>query len=68
LRAVPVAPPAGVDYRVLSPIRPLPVKTFDFNRDATLESFAIGAESAMAFAERHRSFLTQSPITDHSSR
>jgi predicted acylesterase/phospholipase RssA len=57
LRAVPVPPPPGVDYKVLSPIRPLPVRTFDFNREATLESFAIGSESAAAFTEHHRAWL-----------
>jgi predicted acylesterase/phospholipase RssA len=57
LRAVPVEAPAGVDYRVLWPVRPLPVRTFDFNRDATLESFEIGAESAAAFAERNAAWM-----------
>jgi predicted acylesterase/phospholipase RssA len=52
LRPVPVEAPPGVDFRVLSPIVPLPVRTFDFDRDATLESFEIGARSAEAFASR----------------
>jgi predicted acylesterase/phospholipase RssA len=57
LRAVPIDAPPGVDYRVLSPCRPLPVRTFDFDRAATLESFDIGAESAEAFAARHAAWL-----------
>jgi len=57
LRAVPIEAPDGVDYRVLSPITPLPIRTFDFDRDATLESFEIGARSAEAFATRHLDWM-----------
>jgi predicted acylesterase/phospholipase RssA len=52
LWASPVAPPAGADFRVLFPVEPLPVRAFDFDRAATLESFEIGARSAEAFARR----------------
>jgi predicted acylesterase/phospholipase RssA len=51
------AVPPGVDYRVLSPVAPIPVRTFDFDRSATLESFEIGARSAEAFAVRHGEWL-----------
>jgi len=57
LRAVPAAMPHDVDYRVLSPVAPLPVRTFDFDRGATLESFEIGGRSAAAFAARHGAWL-----------
>jgi hypothetical protein len=63
LRAVPVEAPPGVDFRVLSPIVPLPVRTFDFDRHATLESFEIGARSAEAFALRHARWLRLIPET-----
>jgi predicted acylesterase/phospholipase RssA len=59
LRAVPADLPRGVDYRVLSPVAPLPVRTFDFDRDATLESFDIGVRSAAAFAARHGAWLAE---------
>ena len=49
--------PAGIDCRVLSPVAPLPIGAFDFDRGATLETFAIGAESARQFADRHRDWL-----------
>jgi predicted acylesterase/phospholipase RssA len=55
-RTVPV--PEHVDCRVLSPIRPLPVRSFDFDRDATLETFAIGRDSALAFIERKAAWLS----------
>lgn len=57
VRPVAMQPPAGMNYRVLSPIRPLPLRTFDFDRAATIESFAIGGESAETFAAQHRDFL-----------
>jgi predicted acylesterase/phospholipase RssA len=56
-RAVPAEMPRDVDYRVLSPIAPIPVRTFDFDRAATLESIDIGVRSAAAFAERNRDWL-----------
>jgi predicted acylesterase/phospholipase RssA len=56
-RAVPVETPRGIDYRVLSPVVRLPVRTFDFDRGATVESFEIGARSAELFAARHREWL-----------
>lgn len=62
VRAVPFEIPVGVDYRVLSPITPLPVRTFDFDRGATLESFEIGAASAEAFCGRERSWLVSAPV------
>jgi predicted acylesterase/phospholipase RssA len=58
-RAVPVEEPKGVDYRVLSPIAPIPVRTFDFDPAATLESFDIGARSAEAFMARHHAWLAR---------
>lgn len=54
VRPARLAPPRGIDVRVLSPIRPLPIGTFDFDRGATLECFEIGARSAEAFAARQR--------------
>ena len=53
----PMAVPDGVDCRVLSPSAPLPIGAFDFDRVATLETFAIGRESARLFVERHREWL-----------
>ena len=52
-----VAAPADVDYRVLSPVVPLPVRSFDFERHATFETFAIGQESARLFVDRNREWL-----------
>jgi hypothetical protein len=52
-----VAPPTGLDYRVLSPIAPLPIRTFDFDRGATLQTFEIGRASAEAFAAKHGEWL-----------
>ena len=66
-RAVPVEVTDGTDYRVLSPLSRLPVRTFDFDRAATLESFDIGARSAEAFAARHREWL-ETPLTFRRSR
>jgi predicted acylesterase/phospholipase RssA len=57
LRAVPFEVPAEVDYRVLSPITPLPIRTFDFDRGATMESFEIGAASAEAFVGKQRQWM-----------
>lgn len=59
LRAVPAEPPAESDYRVLSPIRPLPLGTFDFNATATRDTFEIGRASAEAFVAREREWLAQ---------
>jgi predicted acylesterase/phospholipase RssA len=42
--------PDGIDCRVLSPIAPLPLRAFDFDRGATLDTFDIGRASAEAFA------------------
>ena len=50
----PMATLPDVDYRVLSPVVPLPLRTFDFDRVATLETFAIGRASAEAFAAANR--------------
>jgi predicted acylesterase/phospholipase RssA len=50
--------PEGIDYRVLSPVAPLPIGAFDFDRAATLETFAIGQESARQFVDRHREWMT----------
>lgn len=57
LRKRPMAVPADLDYRVLSPVARLPVRTFDFDRAATLETFAIGRASAEAFVQRHATWL-----------
>ncbi len=56
-RAVPADTPRDVDYRVLSPIAPVPVRTFDFDRAATMESIDIGARSAEAFVARNGDWL-----------
>ena len=53
----PMAVPAGIDCRVLSPVAPLPIGAFDFDRVATLETFAIGRESARLFVGRNRDWL-----------
>jgi predicted acylesterase/phospholipase RssA len=58
-RPVPAETPLEVDYRVLSPIVPIPVGTFDFDRGATLASIEIGARSAEAFVARNREWLTR---------
>jgi predicted acylesterase/phospholipase RssA len=58
-----VEAPEGIDYRVLSPVAPLPIGAFDFDRGATLETFAIGAESARQFVDRHREWLLESSIS-----
>ena len=42
-----------MDCRVLAPIAPLPIGAFDFDRAATLETFAIGRASAEVFAARN---------------
>jgi predicted acylesterase/phospholipase RssA len=57
VRPVPVDPPVNVDFRVLSPVRPLPLGTFDFEPAATRASFEIGRVSAQAFADRERQWL-----------
>jgi predicted acylesterase/phospholipase RssA len=53
----PVAVPHDVDCRVLAPIAPLPVGAFDFDRGATLETFAIGRDSAEVFVERNSEWM-----------
>ena len=53
----PMAVPQAVDCRVLAPIAPLPIGAFDFDRAATLETFAIGRASAEVFADRNRDWL-----------
>ena len=53
----PMSLPSGVDCRVLSPLAPVPVGTFDFDRVATLETFAIGRESASLFARTNLPWL-----------
>jgi predicted acylesterase/phospholipase RssA len=53
----PMTLPLGVDCRVLAPLAPLPVGTFDFDRVATLETFAIGRESARVFARTNLAWL-----------
>jgi len=55
--------PAGIDCRVLSPVTPLPIGAFDFDRGATLETFAIGQESARQFVDRNRDWLLESSIS-----
>ena len=49
--------PSDLDYRVLSPVAPLPIRAFDFDRGATLETFAIGRASAEAFTARNLEWL-----------
>jgi len=46
---------------VLSPVAPLPIRSFDFDRGATLETFAIGRESLRLFADRNREWLNGGP-------
>lgn len=60
-KTVPV--PAHVDCRVLSPVTPLPIGSFDFDRGATLETFAIGRDSARLFAGKNREWLSSSTVT-----
>jgi len=57
LWTMPMAIPHDVDCRVLAPISCVPVGAFDFDRAATLETFAIGRASAEAFADRNRAWL-----------
>lgn len=57
-QAVEAPVPREVDYKVLSPVAPIPVRTFDFDRRATLDSFDIGARSAEAFVARNRDWLS----------
>ena len=52
-----MAVPQEVEYRVLAPIAPLPIGAFDFDRAATLETFAIGRASAEVFADKHGEWL-----------
>ncbi len=49
--------PRDLDYRVLAPVAPLPLGAFDFDRAATLETFAIGRASAEVFADKNREWL-----------
>jgi NTE family protein len=57
LWTTPMPMPDEVDCRVLSPIARLPIGAFDFDRSATLETFAIGRDSAHHFANSHREWL-----------
>lgn len=57
VRTVPVDAPVNVDYRVLSPVKPLPIGTFDFSAAATRASFEIGRVSAQAFLDQERRWL-----------
>lgn len=50
--------PTDLDYRVLSPVTPLPIGSFDFHAEETLASFEIGRASAKAFADRNREWLS----------
>jgi predicted acylesterase/phospholipase RssA len=52
-----MAVPHDVDCRVLAPIARVPLGAFDFDRAATVETFAIGRASAEAFAARNRQWL-----------
>jgi predicted acylesterase/phospholipase RssA len=56
IRTRDVASPKA-DYRVLYPIEPLALGPFDFDRSRSVDAFAVGRESAAAFAERHRAWL-----------
>lgn len=57
VRPVLADPPDDVDYRVLSPLTPLPIGTFDFDAAATRASFDIGRASAQAFVDREHQWL-----------
>ena len=50
--------PTDLDYRVLSPVTPLPIGSFHFHPEETLASFEIGTASAKAFADRNREWLS----------
>jgi len=52
-----MAIPPDLDCRVLAPVTRVPVGAFDFDRAATLETFAIGRASAEAFVDRNRGWL-----------
>jgi predicted acylesterase/phospholipase RssA len=52
-----MAIPHDVDCRILAPIARVPVGAFDFDRTATLETFAIGRASAELFADRNSEWL-----------
>lgn len=53
----PVVVPPAVNYRVLSPVTPLPLGAFDFNGERTKRTLVIGRASAEAFARAHREWL-----------
>jgi len=57
IRQREVAPPRA-DHRVLSPIEPLALGAFDFDRERSVAAFEIGRASAAVFAERHRDWLS----------
>jgi predicted acylesterase/phospholipase RssA len=59
LWTTPMAVPREVDYRVLSPLAPLPIGAFDFDSVATLETFAIGRASANAFSRANAEWLRE---------
>jgi len=50
-------------FSVLSSERP--IGPFDFDRAATLDTFAIGRDSARMFAEKNREWLSRSDIDAH---
>jgi predicted acylesterase/phospholipase RssA len=53
-------PRPSADFRVLFPIEPLALGAFDFNTERSLQALAIGRDSAAAFVDRHRDWLTVS--------
>jgi len=50
-------PAPQADYRVLSPVAPLPIGAFDFDPDGTLASFQIGRRSAETFVSLHERWI-----------
>jgi predicted acylesterase/phospholipase RssA len=59
IRATDVPTPRA-DHRVLYPIEPLALGSFDFNIERSLRALAIGRASAAAFVDQHREWLTRS--------
>ena len=56
LRRQPIAAP-DTDHRILSPVEPLPLSTFDFHAEHTQRCFAIGRASAEHFVRTNESWL-----------
>lgn len=57
VRRRPVNAPKS-DHRILSPVKPLPLRTFDFDGERTRACFAIGRASAAQFAKANEQWLS----------